>query len=62
MKNRLKALREAHEMTQEKLCEMTGLSRATISKIENDDEAIINTKTIVKIAQAFAVPPSEIFF
>ena len=62
MKNRLKALREEHGMTQEKLCEMTGLSRATISKIENDDEAIINTKTIAKIAQAFAVPPSEIFF
>ena len=61
IQNRLKAIREAHGMTQVELAEKTGISRATISKIENNEEAVVTTKTIAKIASVFAVAPSDIF-
>jgi transcriptional regulator with XRE-family HTH domain len=48
-------------MSQEELSEKTGLSRTTISKIENNEEAVVSTKTIAKIAEVFNVAPSEIF-
>lgn len=59
--NRLKALREEKGISQAELAKMAGLSRATISKIENGDAVNVNTKTILKIAEIFAVQPSEIF-
>lgn len=61
IQNRLKAIREEHGMTQTELAEKTGISRTTISKIENNEEAVVTTKTIAKIAAVFAVAPSEIF-
>lgn len=61
LKNRLKACREEHGMTQAELAEKTGLSRATISKIENNEEVIVKTKTVAKIAEVLDTPPSEIF-
>lgn len=61
IKNRLKAFREEQGMSQEELSEKTGLSRTTISKIENNEEAVVSTKTISKIAEVFNVAPSEIF-
>ena len=60
-KNRLKELREQRGISQVELCEMTGLSRTTISKIENNEEVNVNTQTIVKIADVFGLQPSEIF-
>lgn len=61
IKNRLKAFREERGMSQEELSEKTGLSRTTISKIENNEEAVVSTKTIAKLAEVFDVAPSEIF-
>lgn len=61
IKNRLKAFREEKGMSQEELSEKTGLSRTTISKIENNEEAVVSTKTIAKLAEVFDVAPSEIF-
>ena len=61
LKNRLKELREERGITQAALAEKTGLSRATISKIENNEEVIVNTRTIAKISEVFDLPPSEIF-
>lgn len=61
IKNRLKSFREEQGMSQEELSEKTGLSRTTISKIENNEEAVVSTKTIAKIAEVFNVAPSEIF-
>ena len=59
--NRLKALREEKGISQAELAKLTGLSRTTISKIDNGETVNVNTKTIVKIAEVFAVQPSEIF-
>ena len=62
MKNRLKELRSERGMSQEELVKLAGISRATISKIENNEEAYISTRTIAKIAEVFGVKPSEIFW
>ena len=61
VKNRLKQFREEHGMSQVELSEKTGLSRTTISKIENNEEVNVNTQTIAKIADVFGVSPSDIF-
>ena len=61
LKNRLKELREEHGLSQEKLAEMSGISRTTLSKIENNEEVNVNTRTIAKLAEVFNVKPSEIF-
>ena len=61
IKNRLKEFRTKRNMSQEELAEKTGMSRTTISKIENNEEANVNTKTMAKIAEVFDVNPSEIF-
>lgn len=61
LKNRLKEFRESKGMTQEQLAKAAGLSRQTISKIENNEEVSVNVKTIVKIAEIFSVSPDEIF-
>lgn len=59
--NRLKELRAERGMSQEELAEKSGISRATISKIENDEAASVSTKTISKLADVLKVKPSEIF-
>ena len=62
MKNRLKELRTERGMSQEELVKLTGISRTTISKIENnEDDVNVNTRTITKLAEVFGVKPSEIF-
>jgi len=61
IKNRLKELRTERGISQEELVKLTGISRATISKIENNEEVNLNTRTIAKLAEAFQVKPSEIF-
>lgn len=61
IKNRVKELRTERNMTQEKLCEMTGLSRTTLSKIENNDEVNVNTRTIAKLAEVLEADPFDIF-
>ncbi len=61
IKNRLKELRTERGMSQEKLMELSGLSRTTLSKIENNEEVNVNTRTIAKLAEVFDVKPSDIF-
>ena len=61
IKNRLKELRVERGMSQEELSELSGISRTTLSKIENNEEASVNTRTIAKLAEVFNVKPSDIF-
>lgn len=61
IKNRLKELRMERGISQEDLAEKSGISRTTLSKIENDEEANVNTRTIAKLAEIFDVKPSDIF-
>ena len=57
----IKKARQAKHLTQEMLAEKAGLSRQTISKIENNEEVSVNAKTIVKISEVFGVSPGDIF-
>ena len=61
IKNRLREVRKNSGLSQEELSKRTGLSRTTLSKIESNEEAVVTTETIVKLAKAFDVKPSEIF-
>lgn len=61
IKNRLREVRKKSGISQEELSKRTGLSRTTLSKIESNEEAVVTTETIVKLAEAFDVKPSDIF-
>lgn len=57
----VKELREAVGMTQEELAEKSGVSRMTISALENKD-CNTTSKTLRKIAEALGVTVDRLFF
>lgn len=59
---KIKEVREARKMTQEELSDKSGVSRGTISALENGTVRATTTKTLVKIAQALDVSVDRIFF
>lgn len=59
---KIKELREAMKMTQEELAEKSGVSRGTISALENGIERTTTSKTLVKLAQALDTTVDRIFF
>ena len=59
---KIKELREAMKMTQEELAEKTGVSRGTISALENGIDRTTTSKTLVKLAQALDTTVDRIFF
>ena len=58
---RIKEYRVKRNMSQEELAELSGVSRATISKLETKDNAKATTDTLCKLAAALNVSISEIF-
>lgn len=59
---RIKEIREKHNMTQEELSELSGVSRTTISALENGTERATTTKTLMNIARALGVAVDALFF
>lgn len=59
---RVKEFRESLKMTQEELAEKSGVSRGTISAMENGTSKETTTKTLVKIARALGTSVDAIFF
>lgn len=59
---KIRDIREAKGMTQEELAVTSGVSRVTISGLENGTERATTTKTLVKIARALGVSVDQIFF
>ena len=59
---KIKEVRESKNMTQEQLSEKSGISRCTISALENGSDRATSTKTLVKIALALGVTVDQIFF
>lgn len=59
---KIKEVRKKQRITQEELANRSGVSRATIAVLENNDDAITTTKTLIKISQALGVTVSQIFF
>lgn len=62
MSYKVKEFREKVGFTQEQLAEKSGVSRATISALENGSARATSTKTLNKIAEALGVTIDQIFF
>lgn len=60
--NRLKFYREKRSLSQEDLAEKSGVSRVTISNLENDKTPVSKTDTLTKIADALGETVPTIFF
>ncbi len=58
----LKEIREGKGMTQEELERKSGVSRQTISAIENNDEYQAKAGTLLALANALETTVDKIFF
>lgn len=61
MKYRIREIRESQGMPQYLLSRKSGVSRATIWKLEKKEDQITTTETLNKIADALGVEPGELF-
>lgn len=62
MKNILRECREALGISQEKLSELSTVSRTTISDIETGKKVVVTNVTLEKIATALGKKITDIFF
>lgn len=60
--NRLREMREEIGLTQQELADKSGVSRVTISFIENRKYDCVKTDTLVKLADALGKPVTSVFF
>ena len=61
MAYKIKEIREKKRISQAELAEISGVSRATIIRIESTDNVVINTKTLEKLASALNVSVRTLF-
>lgn len=61
MNCKLKEVRESKRMTAEKLAQLSGVSRVTIWKIENNKLTDIKTGTLLKLSKALGVKFEDLF-
>ena len=59
---KIREMREKVSMTQMELSRKSGVSRTTISNLENGVENVTTTKTLSKIATALGVKVEELFY
>lgn len=59
---KIKEIREAKKMTQDELAEKSGVSRGTISALENGIERNTTSKTLLRLALALDTTVDSIFF
>lgn len=59
---RLKEIREGKGITQEELEKRSGVSRQTISAIENNDNYQAKTGTLIALARALSTTVDNLFF
>lgn len=62
MKNKIKFIREEKNITQEKLSELSGVSRTIISGLENGTIYRTTNTTMQKLSKALGVEIFELFY
>lgn len=62
MGSKIKERREAMRMTQEELSVKSGVSRGTISALENGTDRNTTTKTLLNIARALDTTVDRLFY
>ncbi len=62
MGNKIREYREKANMTQNELSEKSGVSRVTISQLEQGNERNTTSRTLLKIARALNTTVENIFF
>lgn len=62
MGHKIKQRREQMHLTQEQLAKLSGVSRQTISSIENNEEKNVSSRTLSKLAQALGTTIGNLFF
>lgn len=62
MSYKVKEFREKVGLSQDELAKKSGVSRATISALENGTVRSTSTKTLNKLAQALGTTVDKIFF
>lgn len=60
--NKIKYFREKQNMSQEQLAQKSGISRQTISALENNENYDVRIGTMVSIADALGKKVQDIFF
>ena len=58
---RVKEFREKSKMTQSELAKRSNLSRATISRIENQYADVVNMSSLIRIATALGIEVESLF-
>ena len=58
---KIKEMREKKEMSQEKLSELSGVSRSIISGLESGRVTVTTTMTLLRIAKALGGAVDDIF-
>jgi transcriptional regulator with XRE-family HTH domain len=61
MEYKIKEIREKKKLSQAELARISGVSRATIIRLENDEDVVINSKTLEKLAKAFNMSVKSLF-
>ena len=61
MGEKIRMLRKAQNMTQDKLAELCGLSRQTVNAIETGNTRNVTTGTLEAIAKALGVSVKDFF-
>ena len=61
MEYKIKELREKRRLSQSELAELSGVSRPTISRLENDEDVETTTGTLEKLAKALDVSIRTLF-
>lgn len=59
---KIKERREALRLSQEELAKKSGVSRQTISSLENDPEKCVSSRTLQKLAAALDTTVGHLFF
>lgn len=61
MEYKIKELREKKKLSQAELARLSGVSRATVIRLENSEDVVVNSKTLESLAKALNVSIRSLF-